>query len=297
MQPAILLQELIEALSLGSLYGLATLGIALLFGIMGLVNFAYGELIMIGAYALTWNIVLHQAWFVVVVVVVITVMVAALLQERIAFRSVRRASGTTLMVTSFALSIALQDIAATLGGARPVGVSSPIGGAEQIHFAGLHIAQVDLITILTTLVLLVALSTFLQRTDIGIQMRAAAEDFRMARLLGVRADRVVAVAFAISGLLAGVLAILLMGRTGSVSPTIGIQFVLIGFVATVIGGMGRLDGAVLGGFLLGFLSIGIGALLPSALTPFRDAVAFSIVITVLLVRPRGILGGSAGVQV
>jgi branched-chain amino acid transport system permease protein len=144
-----------------------------------------------------------------------------------------------------------------------------------------------------TLILVVSLVLFLKYTSLGVQMRAAAEDFQMARLVGVRADRVVAAAFAISGLLAGVVALLLVAQTDLLTPTMGVQLVLVGFVATVIGGMGSLSGAGLGGALLGVLTVGLQALLPTELRSFRDAFAFLVVIGLLVLRPQGLLGTKA----
>jgi branched-chain amino acid transport system permease protein len=141
--------------------------------------------------------------------------------------------------------------------------------------------------------LLAGLWLFLTRSSIGVQMRAAAEDFSMAQLLGVRANRVIAVAFALSGVLAGTVALLFVAQVGVVSPTIGLAPALVGFVATVLGGMRSLVGATLGGFLLGILTIAAQQLLPGDLSSFRDAFVFGTVILVLLVRPQGLLGGSA----
>ncbi len=134
-----------------------------------------------------------------------------------------------------------------------------------------------------------ALSAFLKFTATGIQMRAAAEDFWMARLLGVRANSVIAVAFAISGVLAAVVALILLAQTGVIVPTIGTTPVLIGFVATVVGGLGSLPAAGLGGFLVGFVTVLLQAELPENLRPFRDAFVFTLVIVVLVIRPQGLI--------
>ena len=130
---------------------------------------------------------------------------------------------------------------------------------------------------------------FLTRTRIGVQMRAAAEDFRMARLLGVRANRVIATAFAISGLAAALAAFVLVAQTGTVSPTMGLSPVLVGFVAMVLGGMGSLRGAVLGGYVLGVVTVALQSYLPLEMRFYRDAFAYTVVILVLLVRPQGLV--------
>ena len=144
-----------------------------------------------------------------------------------------------------------------------------------------------------TLALLAAVGLFLRRTTLGTQMRAAAEDFRMARVLGIRANTVIASAFALSGLLAGTAAILLTAQTGTASPTMGVNIVLVAFTATILGGMGSLRGAVLGGFSIGVLTVTLQASLPLDLRPYRDAFVFAAVLAVLVVRPQGLLPARA----
>ena len=144
-----------------------------------------------------------------------------------------------------------------------------------------------------TAVLLVALVLFLKRTSIGVQMRAAAENFQMARLLGVPANRVIAVAFAVSGLLSGTVSLLLIMQTGTLDMRMGMMPVIYAFFATVIGGMGSLPGAALGGFLVGAASVLLQSYLPTDLRPFRDAGVFTLVILTLLWRPSGLIATSA----
>lgn len=292
-QVVIALQVVLEGVTLGSLYALMALGIAVVFGIMRLVNFAYGELIMIGGYVLTWGVISGKPLPILILAVIVVVVLSALAQERVAFRPVRGAEASTLLVTSFALSYFLQSTALALSGARPVGIVLPIETATFVVY-GLRLNQLDLVTILATFALLAVLTVFIRRTDTGLHMRASAEDFTMARLLGVRANRVIASAFAVSGALAAAVALLLSARVGYVGPTTGVQPVLIAFISTVIGGMGSLTGAVLGGFLLSALTIGVQALLPPGADPFRDAFAFTIVIALLLIRPEGIISMRAG---
>jgi branched-chain amino acid transport system permease protein len=281
------IQTAVDAVSLGSLYALVALGIALIFGIMRLVNLAHGELIMFGGY--TVFLLGGAPWPVLIVATVTAAALLALGMERIAFRPVRDASPATLMVTSFAVAFVLQNLAVVVMGVQTKSVNLSGIVTESFSLGGLRIAKLSLITLGTTLVLLLLLLLFLKRTSLGLQMRAAAEDFRMARLLGVRANVVIAAAFAISGGLAGVVAILLVAQTGTASPTMGVAPLIVGIVAVVIGGIYSLGGAVLGGFILGSLTIGLQASLPLGLRPFRDAIVFSIVIGILLLRPQGIV--------
>ncbi len=286
-----MLQHVVDAISLGSLYALTALGIALVFGVMRLVNFAYGELIMIGAYVAF--AIGGVAWPILVLAVVGSVCILALLMERVAFRPVRGADPTTLLVTSFAVSVGLQNLVEVIAGSRPKGLNVLPALTQPLHIGHNSISWLDVATVATTAVLLVAFAAFLKRTEMGIQVRAAAEDFRMARLLGVRANRVIALTFALSGVFAGAAAILLVVQTGTVSPTMGLQPALIAFVATVLGGMGSLSGAALGGFLLGVLSVLLQAELPQGARVYRDAFLFGIVIFILLLRPQGLMGSPA----
>jgi len=286
----LVIQYLVDAISLGSLYALFALGIALIFGIMRLVNFAHGELVMVGAFAVVL-IPLPDA--VLIPLTLVLVVALALAMERIAFRPVRDASPATLLITSFALSFLLQNLAALIWGSTPrsTGFAASLGGSFTL--GSVSIQKLDVVVVGVTLGLLLGVALFLRETTIGTQMRAAAEDFRMARVLGIRADRVVSVAFALSGLLAGVAAVLLTARTGSVSPTIGVNVVLYAFIATVVGGMGSLRGAVVGGFSIGALTVALQAMLPLALRPYRDAFVFAAVLAALVARPQGLVPARA----
>jgi branched-chain amino acid transport system permease protein len=285
------IQLLVDAVSVGAQYALLALGIALLFGIMNLINFAYGELLMIGGYAL---VVLAGMWVPLMVLVSIAiVVVAALLMDRIAFKPVRRADATTLLVTSFALSYLLQNVAIMIFGSLPETTGAGSGLARSIDIAGVVVSRLDLVLIAVAGALIVALVLIVKRTALGIQMRAAAEDFEMARLIGVNADRIIAVGFAMSGLLAGVAGYFLVAQTGSVSPTFGVSAVLIAFIATIVGGLGSLRGAVLAGFALGFITIAFQELLPAGLVPYRDAFVFAVVLLTLVLRPQGLIPQTA----
>lgn len=281
------LQHVIDAISFGSLYALYALGIALIFGIMQLINFAHGELIMVGGYALV--LLGHPAWPLLVLATLAVVVVFALAMERAAFRPVRGASPATLLVTSFAVSFLLQNLATLILGGLPRSTNVSTSLSQSFSLGSLSIPKLDVVTVGVTAVLLVLLGLFLGKTRLGVQMRAAAEDFRMARILGVRANTVIAAAFAISGVLAGIASLLLVAQTGQVFPTVGSGPVLVAFIATVLGGMGSLRGAVLGGYVLGAITVALQAYLPLALRSYRDAFAYGAVIAMLLLRPQGLI--------
>ena len=283
------IQYLISSLSLGGLYALMALGLVIVYGILRLVNFAYGELVMIGGYGLLLFGDSPLPWIIVALLSVIVAVIAGVLMERIAFRPVRDSSPTTMLITSFALSTLLQSVALLTVSPRPRAPRLPSIFVESFTIGGLQIKIVDLIGIIIGVLALVALTVFLRRTVIGLALRAAADDFTMTRLLGVPANRVIAAAFAISGLMAGIVALFWIGRTGQTYPTVGLQPVLIAFIASVVGGMESLRGAVLGGYVLGFLTMGLQTWLPQGVNNYRDAVMFGIVIVVLLLRPQGLI--------
>ncbi len=291
------LQNLIDAISLGSIYALVALGIGLLFGILRLINFAHGDFITIGAYALivpsadvTARLMIGGwPWPLLIPAVCLIVVVAALLTDALVFRPIRRASSPTLMIASFAVSYIIQNGVLMTYGSRPKAVDLWSGANTQVLIGTLRVPMLQLITLVTTLVLMVAISLFLKRTTYGVQMRAAAEDFRMAQYLGVRGNVVIGIAFAISGILAGVVSLLYTTQAGSLSHTMGVPLALFAFVAVVVGGMGSLVGAVVGGFAIGMIVTMLQAYLPPDLRAFRDAFAFAFVILVLLVRPAGLV--------
>jgi branched-chain amino acid transport system permease protein len=192
-------------------------------------------------------------------------------------------------VASFAVSFFLQNAVMMAYGGNTVGVNFAPALTRSLEFAGLRIPYLQIVTLGTTVALVAGLAIFLKRTRFGAQMRAAAEDFRMARLMGVRANLVIGVAFATSGLLASVVSLLYVTQVGMLTPQMGIQPALIGFVATVVGGLGSLLGATIGGFFIGALTVTLQILLPLELRPFRDAFVFSILFMVLLVRPGGLI--------
>jgi len=282
-------QNLIDALALGSLYALIALGITLVYTVMGMMNFAHGEFIMLAAYAL--YVLAGLPFGVAVAAALLTGAVVALLAERVAFRPVRNADLSAQLVTSLAVAAILQNIVTVAVNARAQSVETPAALSETTSIGGIVVPNLEFVTLGLTAIVLGGLGWLLYRTRTGLTMRAAAENFDMARLLGVRANRVIAISFAISGALAAAVGVLIVMQTGQVSPTMGLTPVLVGFVAVVIGGFGRIFGAVIGGLLLGILSSLLGVYLPDGLVPFRDAIVFTVPVLILIFRPHGLLGG------
>lgn len=282
-------QYLVSSLSVGGLYALMALGLVIVYGISQLVNFAYGELIMVAGYGLLIFGRSWLPWMIVALLSVICAVIFALGMDRIAFRPVRNASPTTMLITSFAVSTFLQNIALLFISPRPRAPRLPSIFVESVRIGGIRVKVVDVIALVVSIVALIALQIFLRKTVVGLSLRAAADDFTMTRLVGVNANQVIASAFAISGLLAGIVALFWIGRIGQVLPTVGFQPVLIAFIASVVGGLSSIKGAVLGGYILGFLTIGLQTWLPQDVNAYRDAIMFAIVIVMLLVRPEGLI--------
>lgn len=288
-----LLQFAIDVLSLGGAYALMALGLVIVYGILKLVNFAYGELIMVTGYGLFLMNGSGLPWIVMAALAVLIAIITGIATDYIAFRPVRAKSVTAVLITSFAFSTILQNAALLFISPRPRNVPLPDLFSQTVEFAGILIPLRNLITIVASILLLVLFAWAMKRTVLGIAMRAAATQFRMARMLGVPANLIISSAFAISGFFAGVVSLLWIGRIGSVTPGIGMEPLLVAFIATVIGGMRSLQGAVLGGFLLAFVNTGLNYTLPQQLLEFRDAFTFTLVILILLWRPEGLIRGPA----
>ena len=288
---------MIDAASLGGFYALAALGVGLIFGIMRLINFAYGDYVTWAAYALVVPSSAQVAtkfigdWPapIMIVTIVLIVIALSLATERFVFKPMRESSPETLLTASFAVSYLLQNVILFVHSGRPKSVNIWSDLSQSLSIQGYKIPLLDVVTIVVCITLLLALVFFLKKTDFGVQMRAAAEDFRMARFLGVRANTIIAIAFAISGLLAAVVSLLLVAKTGVLDYRLGQPVVLVAFVATVVGGMGSVLGAVIGEFVIGFMSTVLQSVLPIELREARDAFVFGLVLLILIFRPQGIM--------
>jgi branched-chain amino acid transport system permease protein len=288
MTAAISVQVGVDSISAGALFAVMALGLALLFGVMRLLNFAYGELIMVGGYTMYYAQDLGVVPMILITIAM--VVIVSLLMELIAFRPVRHAPPLTLLITSFAISFGLQQVAfMTVAKGAQKGVSPYPWLTEQHHIVGIRLSNLEILTLLIAAALLIGMTMLLKRTTIGIQLRASTEDYQMAQLVGVRGNRVISAAFAITGFLAAVVCILFVLRTGALSAQMGVTPLLIAFVGGAIGGLGSLAGAALGGFTLGFLVNGVQASLPEELSSYALMFVFLGVIAILVVAPNGLL--------
>jgi branched-chain amino acid transport system permease protein len=278
-----------DAVGLGAIYALMAVGIGLVFGVLRLVNFAYGQLIMAGAYVLAYT----SGWPVAASVVACFAAVVALslAMDLLVFRPLRSASPATMLVTTFAVSFLLQAVAliidlrdGTLGE-----IATSVAPLNQVvTIGGVDIHKVTIVAVGVALGALIALALVLTKTTIGLHTRAAATDFRTARLLGVRANRVIAFAVFVSGLLAGAVAVLLTVQSPFVQPDFALENTITVLVGVVVGGIDRLWTATLGGFAIGFVSVLVNAALPTDKTVFLPSVVYALVIVVLLLRPAGL---------
>ncbi|MDR1412756.1 MAG: branched-chain amino acid ABC transporter permease [Actinomycetes bacterium] len=284
---------IINTLSLGSLYALISLGLVFVYGIMQLVNFAYGEFIMVPCYVLyLLGVFTTIPWPIVSVVAILAGVVIGFLSEIIAFRPFRGRSLDALLVSSFAVSMILQYGFQLAVSPRSKAIPFPAFFRANMSVAGMVIPLRNIIMIVTTALLLVCFTLLMRKTVLGIAMRAASENFITARLMGVPANLVISVAFIISGGLAGVVAIFWGARSGAVEPMMGAAPLLVGFIAVVIGGMHSLPGSVVGGFVYAAIANILSLTLPSSMLSFRDAFMFVIVILFLVLKPEGLIRGA-----
>ena len=282
---------IINTLSLGSLYALLALGLVLVYGILKLVNFAYGEYIMAAGYAMYLSATLHLPWWVTMLAAVLGATLISYLSELAAFRPVRTRSAEALLVTSFAVSIFLQNIVLVVVSPRARAISYPRLFSETVTLWGATVPVRNLLVIATTAIVLLVLTLVMKKTVLGMAMRAAADKFTTTRLMGVPANLVISAAFIISGMLAGIASIFWVGRSTSIDPLTGSAPLLIAFIATVMGGMHSTVGAVVGGFVYGLLFNVLSVTLPASMISYRDAFMFVIVVLFLLFRPEGIIKG------
>jgi branched-chain amino acid transport system permease protein len=284
------MQAALNALGLGAVYALMAVGIGLVFGVLRLVNFAYGQLIMAGAFSLA--VTSEHGWpdWASVLTCVGVVVALSLLMEVAVFRPLRGSSPATMLVATFAVAFLLQAIAllkfGSLGKIATIypGLFDPV--ADSGRFA--TVRWVTIVAIALGVVALGGLTLLLERTNVGLHMRAAAADFQTARLLGVNANRVITLAVVLSGVLAAAVSVILVVQTPLVVPSFALRDTIIVLVGVVVGGMDRLWTATLGGFSIGVATSLFTDKLPTDATVYVDSFVFLAVIAVLLLRPNGL---------
>lgn len=285
---AVELQVQVDAVGLGAIFALMAVGIGLVFGVLRLVNFAYGQLVMAGAFALAFAA--ERGWPVAVGIAlcVAVVLALSLAMERVVFRPLRAQSPAVMLIATFAVAFLLQSVALLWFGPLGKTATSLVELNRPVTVAGVEVRKITIVAIAVAALCLAALVLLLGRTSIGLHMRAAAMDFQTARLLGVRANLVSAAAVLVSGLLAAAVAVLLTVQFPTVTPTFALRETIVVLAGVVVGGMTRLLPATLGGFAIGYLSGVLGGALPTNQSQYLPSFLFGLVILVLLVRPGGL---------
>jgi branched-chain amino acid transport system permease protein len=289
-----LVQQTINALSLGSIYALVAIGLAMVFGILRLINFAHGDLMMVACYIAFFLVGTGISFMPLIVITIFAAAVLGMLTERVAYRPVRGAPDVIMLLTSLAVSIFIENVFVMVISPVPRSFRSVTPKLfDVVHqWGGISVSNINLITVGVTAGLFILVLLFITRTRVGVSMRAVSEDMLGAKLVGINLNRVIIAAFAVGSALAGVAGILWAARLGKIDPLMGFIPLLKAFVAAVIGGFGSLAGAVLGAYVLGFAEIFLIGFLPPSLSSYRDAFVFLLLIIVLLIRPNGILGST-----
>jgi branched-chain amino acid transport system permease protein len=289
-------QAVTDGVALGAIYALMAVGIGLVFGVLRLVNFAYGQLIMAGAFALAlateWG---WPVWVGIVFCIAVVVVLSAVM-EVLVFRPLRGHSPAVMLVATFAVAFLLQSIALLWFGALGKVASSLSYLSQAVTVSGVDIRKITIVAVIVVALLLLGLFLLLERTTIGLHMRAASMDFETARLLGVRANRVITVAVLISGVLAAVVAVMLTVQNTTVTSTFALSDTIVVLAGVVVGGLNRPIPATLGGFAIGFASGLLGDALPTNQSQYLPTFLFAAVIVVLLLRPRGLFDFSRTVE-
>jgi len=281
------LEQLINGLSTGSIYALIALGYTMVYGIARMINFAHGDIIMVGAYALYVAVSILK--LPVIPAVIFTVVVCAILGitvEKVAYKPLRKAPSLAVLITAIGVSYLLQNLALLIFDATPIPFQSVIQ-VPSITIGGLTISGVTMVTLVITIISMVILTLFINKTKAGSAMRAVSEDKGAAELMGINVNQTISLTFAIGSALAAVAGILYICQYQSLRPTLGALPGIKAFVAAVLGGIGNVPGAMLGGIVLGIIESMSKAYISTELS---DAIVFGVLVIVLLVKPTGLLG-------
>ena len=293
---ALNVQTVVDGVGIGAIYALMAVGIGLVFGVLRLVNFAYGQLIMAGAFALAlaseWD---WPAWAGIVLCFAVVVALT-MVMERLVFRPLRTQSPAVMLVATFAVAFLLQAIALLWFGPLGKPATALVSLNRPVSIGDVDVRKITLVAIVVAAISLLLLTALLERTSVGLHMRAASLDFQTARLLGVRANRVIGAAVLLSGLLAATVAVLLTVQNPLVTPGFAFNETILVLAGVVLGGMSRLISATLGGFSIGFASGVLGGALPTDQSQYLPSVLFGLVIVVLLIRPAGLFTRGGAVE-
>ena len=282
-----LIQTLISGLSLGSIYALIALGYTMVYGIAKMLNFAHGDIIMVGAYAvITAVFTMGLPPFIAILISIALCALLGIVIDFLAYRPLRPAQPLAVLITAIGVSYLLQNLALLIYGSEQKAFPT-IVALPTVHIGGVYIDGITLATLVVTAVIMVALSLFINKTRMGKAMRAVSEDKEAAELMGISVNRTITVTFAIGSALAGVAAIFYGAAYTYIRPTTGAMPGIKAFTAAVFGGIGSIPGAMLGGILLGVIEQLSKTYLS---TLWADAIVFGVLVVVLVVKPTGLLG-------
>ena len=294
----VFLQQLINGLSLGSLYALLAIGYTMVYGVLRLINFAHGDVMMVSTYfaffsltgfSLLGFIVPQMPWYISFAMAIFLTAILGFLIERLAYRPLRKAPRISVLMTAIGVSFFLENLGLLVFGGRPKGFPTPEPFAGVFHLKDVALPSLSIWIPVATLVFLGATFFLVYRTKSGIAMRAVSRDIETPQLMGVDVNRVISTAFVVGSVLAAVGGIMLAMRYPQINPLMGIMPGIKAFTAAVLGGIGNVVGAAIGGLTLGLIEIFFVALFPDY-AGYRDAVAFFILIFILLFKPTGIVG-------
>ncbi len=283
-------QHLTNGVSLGSMYALIAIGYTMVYGILRLINFAHGDLLMVSLYMVYYGVTkFHMPWILAVVFSILITTLLGITIERLAYRPLRNASRISILVSSIGVSFLLENLATVLFGGKPKVYPAPAFFTTPLVLGGISFTKITIIIPIITLIILGFLLFFINKTKTGMAMRAVSKDYEASALMGIDVNRIIMVTFAIGSSLAAVGGVLWGLRYNQIQPLMGMMPGMKCFIAAVIGGIGNIKGAVLGGFMLGIMEIMLVAIFPT-LTGYRDAFAFILLIVILLWRPQGLFG-------
>jgi branched-chain amino acid transport system permease protein len=286
MNLSTLLAQVINGLQTGSVYALVALGYSMVYGIILLLNFAHGDIIMVGAYVIFYSVVsFHLPPILAVLLAVVISTLLGVMIEKIAYTPLRSAPRLSLLITAIGISFLLENGAQMVFGADQKSMDPLIPGS--ITWGSINVSYTALVTIVVSVISMVILTFLVNKTKMGKAMRAVSEDMGAAQLMGIGLNKTISFTFAVGSALAGIGSVLYLCAYPQASPTMGSMLGLKAFVAAVLGGIGSIPGAMLGGFVIGLLEALVAA---AHLSMWKDAVVFLVLIIVLLVKPTGILG-------
>ena len=291
------MQQFVNALSLGSLYALIAIGYTMVYGILRLINFAHGDVFMIGGYLAFYAVTTFMMpWWIAIIVAIGLTTIFGVGLERVAYRPLRDSPRISIMISAIGASFLIENLAIVLFDARPKAFPVPDFFASTFVLGDVHVSTVSVVIPIVTAIILGLLLWVVYRTKTGMARRAVSTDIDAARLMAIDVNRIVAFTFAVGSALAAIGGIMWALKYPRLEPLMGIMPGLKCFIAAVIGGIGSISGAVLGGLLLGLIELMTIAFLPE-LTGYKDAFAFILLIVVLLVKPTGLLGSKQGEKV